>query len=502
MANIFAEKHRNVIPGWRNLRETGQAGELGGFRKWMLESDSEEAVVLRRDWTEKKTLGRAADILAASVHLLLDEDLVTEAREEVLKSRDEAPTFLAQLAGNIKQEEIHAGVLFHAAQDVFAKARTRVQLLRRALVENPRNGILWCELALEYSVLGSLDKAGRAMEKALFLAGQNRYVLRSAARYYLHVGDVERSHDLIRKSDLVKFDTWVAASEIAIATLRERQSRFTKHWIDVIRKDGGRRTGITELATAIGTVEWMHGSRKGAKDFLNRGLIEANDNSLAQIQWISQQDTTVRLELVDSSVTVGFSETLAKEAFTAERFDESLSHALDWHRSLPFAERPIFMGTHIASVFTKEYDKSIQLAKEGLRSNPKSAAMWNNLAYAAALANNLEEADRAIAMGRVLMDTLRDKACIEATSGLVAFRRGDTETGRLAYERAMSIATEEKEEGLKELARVNMLWEQARAGIIQLESDNGRWLEEKVTDKNHSIRTIAQDALKMLKPEL
>jgi tetratricopeptide (TPR) repeat protein len=502
MANIFAEKQRNVIPGWRSLKETGHAGELGGFRRWALSTDSDEHLILRRDWAERKNLGRAADILAASVHLLVDQDLVAEARAEVLRAGDEAPAFIIQLAETREDDVVRASLQLHAPQDIFSKARTRVQSLRRALSENPRNGILWCELALEYSVLGSSNKAGRAMEKAVYLTKHNRYVIRSAARYFLHVDDEERSHDLIRKSDLVKYDPWVGASEIAIATLRKRQSRFTKHWMDVIRKGGIRSTETTELATAIGTVEWAHGSLKGAKSFLKQGLMDPNDNSLAQVQWISQQDSSIRLELTDPSVTVGFSETLAKDAFIGERFDESLAHALDWHRSLPFAERPIFMGTHIASVFTKEYDKSIELAKEGLRSNPKSSAMWNNLAYAAALAGNLDEAAHAINMGRQFMATPRDKACIEATSGLLAFRRGDTETGRVEYEKAIDIAAEVKEEGLEELAKVNMLREQARIGIVPIESDSTRWLEEKSMDKNLSVRAIALEALRLLKREV
>jgi hypothetical protein len=66
------------------------------------------------------------------------------------------------------------------------------------------------------------------MMTALQLAPQNRHVLRSAARLFLHVGDPECAHDLVARNDATKNDPWLIAAEIAIAYLLIAPSRF---WI-------------------------------------------------------------------------------------------------------------------------------------------------------------------------------------------------------------------------------------------------------------------------------
>ena len=35
---------------------------------------------------------------------------------------------------------------------------------------------------------------------------ENRFVLRSIARFYVHIGDVDLAHDIIRKTNLTKYD--------------------------------------------------------------------------------------------------------------------------------------------------------------------------------------------------------------------------------------------------------------------------------------------------------
>jgi hypothetical protein len=105
--------------------------------------------------------------------------------------------------------------------------------IRRHVHRYPEDALSWVDLALGFVSKGVKDKAQRAMTVALQLAPNDRHVLRSAARMYLHLDDPEHAHDVLKRNDATKFDPWLVAGEIALSSAAERSpnsSRSASTW--------------------------------------------------------------------------------------------------------------------------------------------------------------------------------------------------------------------------------------------------------------------------------
>ena len=100
------------------------------------------------------------------------------------------------------------------------------------------------------------------MAVALQLAPENRHVLRSAARLFVHAHDPERAHDLIRGNAATPYDPWLIAAEIALAAGAERKPKFFKKGIAVLEEGNRMPRQVTELAGALATTFLVDGYRK------------------------------------------------------------------------------------------------------------------------------------------------------------------------------------------------------------------------------------------------
>ena len=104
-----------------------------------------------------------------------------------------------------------------ASPESYAAVRTRIQPLKKRVRANPRDALAWLEMGRIHATVGNHERAVRAVRVAASLAGENRFVLRSASRFYLHAGDLDLAHDVLRRSPRTKFDPWLSAAEIATA---------------------------------------------------------------------------------------------------------------------------------------------------------------------------------------------------------------------------------------------------------------------------------------------
>ena len=78
--------------------------------------------------------------------------------------------------------------------------KRKIRFLRSVLRDWPRNAICWTQLALSYSRLGINKKAERCINIALSLAPHNRYVLRSASRFFVHIDESPRAAWELKRS--------------------------------------------------------------------------------------------------------------------------------------------------------------------------------------------------------------------------------------------------------------------------------------------------------------
>jgi hypothetical protein len=147
----------------------------------------------------------------------------------------------------------------------------------------PQNALGWVELALSYTIANDLHRAERAILVALQLAPNNRHVLRAASRFFLHKNDPIRAYDIVARSDAIN-DPWLVASELALAELIDRDTRFYKLGIGMLGQQMLPRQ-ITELAGSLATKELIEGNKKKARRFFRESMADPNANALAQAEW-------------------------------------------------------------------------------------------------------------------------------------------------------------------------------------------------------------------------
>lgn len=464
MANIFEFQKRRVIPNWRSFSTTVVLGELNNVVK------PSNLPILNiknyiKNWKYSKTIINAGELLSAAIVNGFVEDFnVIEASNFILNNVNIATTAQVSLAKNILSINGEDNLaLTTDLIDIFIEKEPiyiKINLLKKSISSFPRNAIAYVEIARLYAILGQIDKADLFLKRAFYISPNNRFVLRAISRHFAKT-DIEFAHDIMRKSNLTGVDPWLTATEIALATMRERTSRFIKKGLSIVNSEKYHPFNTTELSSSIGTLELINGSFKNGKKLFNKSLIAPNDNSLAQSEWASNE---FKLSFVSNPIGYEIQnnyEALAMDNYFENNWDKSFNNALLWFIDTPYSKRPIQLASHIAISITDNQKEAVKIINAGLTSHPNDPELLNNLAYSLALSNKIEDAEKSL--NKIIINsnlTEKNKVCITATKGLVQYRKGFVEKGRNLYLKAIKEAKDNKFEYLHSLAVVNFVREE------------------------------------------
>jgi hypothetical protein len=310
---------------------------------------------------------------------------------------------------------------------------------------------------------GNKQRAKKAIQVALGLAPTNRHVLRSAACFFVHVGDPERAHDTLVSAPNVSHDPWLAAAEIATASSAGRTSRLFKKARDNVRDSAYSNRDIAELATAIATVELSSGNARQSKKLFKIGLADPTENAMAQAEWATRVG---KLNLDLSSLDLvkpRAYEAIAINTFATKDWTECANATSSWMDDQPFLSKPALSGSVVASDLLFDDLRAVEFTRRGLKSNPTDSMLHNNEAVAFARLHKLRSArvalDRAIGYSDPSDDI--QQIVLTATRGLLAFRNKHAEAGRILYERAIEKALGLKHYRLATRALIYYLLEEA-----------------------------------------
>jgi Flp pilus assembly protein TadD len=447
MANLFEQKDRRVIPNWRSFHSTWKLGELQYSKRYINEHKDNKLSI--RDyleaWEKNKSIAIAGDLISAAfVNRFVNNDKVKEAAEFILKSKDTNTVALNDFAHLILKPEytntdnyrVFKALDEFDPTDCFAQIRK----YKRRINNHPYNPIAYVDLSRLYAILGLEDKSIRNMKIALGLSPENRFVLRAAARLFSHFDKFEFAHNLIRKGELVKIDPWITASEIALATILGKTSKYIKAGMRMISSDNFSQHSLTELASSIGTLDFLSGNRKKARKYLRVALNSPNDNSLAQIEWINNKDLLLDTSPYDYDILNNY-EAIALNDYFNRKYDSALGQCEQWFFDLPFSKRPVIFGSHIANSLLNKTNTAIKFLKLGLHSHPRDPQIINNLAYSLGLENRIDEAEEYMNQATYITDiNTNTKICLTATEGLISFRKGEIKKGSDIYQKAIGAA--------------------------------------------------------------
>lgn len=445
MATNLPDPPRKILPRWRLFDLTVQLGELNSLEQDTKEIPSnlsefffEEKI---NDWRKDKTFAVATDILGLGFSTGNSSKIKEVAKFVIEHPHSPKAAFnLAQKSLSI-QESVNFDDFFHILDKNHIEQIEQIHNLRLRLIEEPRNSIACVDMAYYYTLLNQQEKARSKIELALKLNPENRFILRSAARFFVHYGDTNRAHQILRRADSGKYDPWLSASEIAVANLTGNPSRFAKSGIKQIKNNELSPFELTELASAVATLEMTNGKRREARKLFKNSLVKPNDNSLAQIEWAIRydlgEDLLENINFDDTPLTF---EVEMWQNYENCNWQQAFENAKKWFYDQPFSSYSVISCGYIIGSILGEYQEALKYLEFGKKINPRNTLILNNLAFIHATLGNIKEAQNNLQAIR--QDEIQDinKVTVTATQGLVAFRSGNINEGHKKYQEAILLS--------------------------------------------------------------
>jgi tetratricopeptide (TPR) repeat protein len=410
-------------------------------------------------WKDEKNVAAAAELVSAAFVLGRDRDAIDAAT--FLDNGDSTATSNVRRIANLLL--IRAGIKHPAkvAVDEHDNPREFVRAAKRRLVEEPRNSILWVDLSRVYATLGQHNSALRAMTIAVKQTVSNRFILRSAARLFVHLDDPEQAHDLLRRREITRHDPWIMAAEIAVASTANRISNNVKRGRETLSSARFDAFDTSELASALGTVALLDGSQSSARKLLRQSLVRPTDNTIAQAGWAARKLNAFQVapELLTTPRTF---EARAWRCYNQGSWYEAIRECRAWLQDEPFSSRPAQLGSFVAAVTLEDFVAAKEFALRGLQANPNDIILLNNLSLSYAEQGDLIRAVQTLNTAKALKGTGAEDIYLTASEGLLQFRFGNVEQGRRLYEEAIRRAEEKELPRAKALALAHLIREEVR----------------------------------------
>lgn len=480
MASIIDDIRRNMLPLWRSYEDTAQAKELNYTGSVILPVGFNRFEFFRQQWEAKPSVVSAADLINIGVVSgQKNLSVVMNAAEYLLNHPEQSSRLALDVARSIAimptQPLVETNSIVPSFSEIVTNLidgletqetdlKARIGVLRRQVHEHPYNPISYCELARCYASLGLDEKAKLYMDYAVYLAPHSRYISRCAARFYVHINDYERAKKVLISNGRISNDPWLMSAEIAVESVMERSSRYVKIGRQLVFSGDVSPYSSSELCFAICNEDREAGKRKDARKMFEKGLVDPNDNCLAQAQFFAKEDENINLDIASFKGIVHKYEADTRKALIAGQYQDAFVSSLKWMHEYRFEHRPIEFAFGISCDFLKEYDYAINIVKRYLNTAPKDQIAINNLIYALGLSDRVEEAE--YYMQRIDLDQYKKEdnspngICLLATCGLIEYRKGHIEDGRELYNKAIEVAKKRKDKKLADRARLNMIREE------------------------------------------
>jgi Tfp pilus assembly protein PilF len=398
---------------------------------------------LQEAFLSRPSVGRAAELTGAAALAARPEAAGDAAEFLLMHAEDTTPMALTAARRVIGLEALHLEEVAEGPAGVDAM-QGELRRLRAVIREGSRSPFAHLDLARVYSTLGQRERAERHLSIALALAPQHRLILRGAARYYVHAHDPQEAVRLLRRQAVTPNDPWLIAAEISAAMVANIAPKFVRRGRDLLESKAFTPLHTSELAASLATLELTDGKAKRGRKLFEQALERPTDNALAQAQWAAPQ---VRLDFDQvqlQNVPRNF-EALGNERYKAGEFLEARSAFMAWFMDEPFASTPAVMAGYISHLLDPSPTQAIEVTQLGLTADPDEATLLNNMAFYLASADRLDDAETYLARLLDLPDVSDISVALNATTGLLAFRRGDMQQGARLYEAAIAAAAARRE---------------------------------------------------------
>lgn len=474
MAISEGDTNRRLLPAWRSLtdhssiRETGSLDAPRNFvfdERFLREKLSEWEGIKKSSHStdaQKNAIGIAVDIVSTALAINKIETGI-EAADFLLKNDTTATSHAKSIALQLKKgfesvDETTATSSISQLHNLHKDAKQRVKWLRGQLHESPRNAFLWTDLSLAYITLGLKEQAKKAMQNALFLFPEHRAILRVASRMFVHIGEIDRAHAILKNSENISYDPWLIAAEISTSQVAGRKSKLLTKGQALIKSERYAPRHLSELAGALATQNFYAGNLKHARQLFRESLEDPTDNAIAQVGWAARRDSAI---IIPDNILEKRNPAEGKtwHAMIEGKWQDAINHSMDWAFLEPFSSRPVIQASFLLVTLLGEYDKGEEILRFGLQANPVDQTLINNLAVVLAYKGKLREAHEVFEKIKPPYIDGYLEAVWLATAGMLLYRSGELQNGRRLYEQAINKARGD----VKSIALLHMAREEIHA---------------------------------------
>jgi len=433
MNNDIEYENRQIIPRWVPFKDSCLLNQLFVFNSAepnQLELYNYKKII--KDWESNKSLSYAIELIAASHILGMPE--YSEYREAVtlIIADKNKNTFVNSILGKV--DDFQCSCADSKNEIVY---RANIHKIRLRLNQTPEDAILWIDLAYYYLLSGNIKKAEKCINISLNINSENYHIIRSAARFYVFLEEPEKALYLLRKAASLKTNPLVLASEISISEAFDLRSKNIKNASAMIESAKFSDTILSELLGTLATLEFNTGASKKGKKLLEKSLIAPNENTIAQIQFLSKKFDG-SFDPTKFHVPCRY-EADAWNLYQQQNYYLALDQAEKWFYFQPFSSRSAILYSYLQISIFEDEKKALSLIDSALCLSPDDFALLNNKAVALARSGDTDGAKHISLLFESRTDIEEeDKSIIKATCGLIAFREGEPERGRLLYKEAIN----------------------------------------------------------------
>jgi Tfp pilus assembly protein PilF len=498
MTTFVPENERRLLPRFRSSAAAGAAGDLCSVTPKVAPPaiiiPTEHFDALQADWNEHPSIEAAVELVCTAS--VLGRSLeVQQAARYLLDHRNDLEKGIVAIAltSLIGPANAIPGRPTVAPFELLSQTEIRAALsyLKSRLAQNPRNAIAWMDRSHLHTLLGQRDAAERSIRRAIALAPNNRFVLRSASRFFMH----EKSKrgiglDFLRRSRALRTDPWLMSAEIALSTVIGKAPQSLSSARSLLDADTLKPWHTSELNGAVGTFAMIDRSVGKPGQYFRRSLRDATENAVAQAQWFANKHAGVAVP--SEKVTNQWSpEAVAIKAREEKNWPDVITACRQWMLMDPASSRPLILGAFVASVALYDGAATLSFTEHWIRIEPNSSGAWNNHAVALAYLGRIPEARASFARVDENDTAVFPKAVYLATKGLLAYRSGDIDAGRKHYLEAAESEDSNRDPTLRALVYWHMLREESHVG-----TPNARELMERAWSKSKSLPILELEAMK------
>jgi tetratricopeptide (TPR) repeat protein len=451
---------RHMVPRWQSINASRIAGETASIlpvkpqtielQQRIYKQMLDQFEVEKFTFSNSPNIENAEEVISKAIFFNIHHDEIIGTAAQLLLDDESTHTTLRHFAQVIlhgRHEDVHSPL-----PKIEANIRIEIARRKKFMLLNPRDSRLMGETALLHVNLGQLDKAQKLLEKALILAPNDRYLLRSAARFFIHSDDVEHAAWVLDNRPISKHDPWLAAALMACNNVIDGKLKNYKAIKNLARNENFSARTRSELQSEIATLELVSGANNRGGKWLQMSSIDPTENTIAQIEWASRKlmNDTNRFMETDFSIS---HEAAANKAYANADWIAALDSCELWLEYEPFSSRPAVFGTFIACLGGVDTHRGIMLAKKGILANPSADALYNNLAVLYAYTGDINQADEMLEKAdKLLRFAIANRGADstylfihDATRGLIEFRKGNIGNAVESYMKAIGIAAEKKQ---------------------------------------------------------